>query len=74
MSEARGQTRILRDISQVPNPLSHNRNSLIFFFFFFFGLFKAAFAACGGSQAVVESELLLLAYTTAHSNAGSLAH
>ena len=33
MSEARDQTRILRDISRVPNPLSHNRNSLIFFFF-----------------------------------------
>ena len=38
---------------------------LAFFFFFFFSLFMAIPAAYGSSQAGVESELHLLAYTTA---------
>ena len=44
------------------------------FFFFFFCLFRASPEAHGSSQVGVKSELQLLAYVTAHSNARSLIH
>ena len=41
---------------------------------YYYFIFRATPAAYGSSQAGVELELYPLAYTTAHSNAGSLTH
>ena len=62
LSRGRDRTHVVMDTSQVLNPLSHNGNPILSFFFC---LFRAATMAFGASQSRAESELQLLAYTTA---------
>ena len=53
--------------------LNHSYSIFIYLFIYCF-ILLLIFLGYGGSQARVKSELQLLAYTTAHSNAGSLTH
>ena len=78
LSEARDQTCIYVDTSQVPNLLSHKRNSqgkyLLHPHFNFFCLFMATSAAYGGSQARGQTGAASAGLYHSHSNTRSEPH
>ena len=54
--------------------LSRVTSSQHIYIYIFFRAVPTAYAGYRGSKVGIKSELQLLAYTTAHSNAGSLTH
>ena len=88
LSEARDRTHVLMDMSQIRQPLSHDRNSMCFFFFFFAfsGRTRSIWKFPGwGSNWSCSCwptpqpqphriRVLSLTYTTAHGNAMPLTH
>ena len=66
---SRDRTHVLMDISQVRQPLSHDRNSMCLGFFFFL-LYRAAPAAYGSSQAGGQIGVAAAGLHHSHSHTG----